>query len=228
MSAAMRGIALATSMLAWNAFAASPTPTARCEGPLSERLVTAAAAAPDAVQDDGTRYGMRRWRKPTEGRYLWLRFPGLLSCAYTVSAIFREACHPIGEVASVKGVDAALSKWRRVPGAKDLEPGDVVFWKPVRGTILGFKCPGHWHVGIFLGGDSTIDNDWWSGMPKKGKLERSCTTFAYGRRPPPRAMAPSTASRDRTSPPVRSARASGSRVVRPPDRSRDDGGDAAL
>jgi hypothetical protein len=32
---------------------------------------------------------------------------------------------------------------------------------------------------------STIDNDWWSGMPKKGSLERSCTAFAYGRRPPP-------------------------------------------
>ena len=181
----MRGLAFAILLLASVAFAGSPAPAARCQGPLSERLVTAATAAPDAAQDDGTLYGVKRWRKPTERSYLWLKFPGLLSCAYTVSAIFRQACHPIGEIASVKGIDAALSKWKKISNVRDMKPGDVVFWKPVRGTILGFKCPGHWHVGIFLGGDSTIDNDWWSGMPKKGTLERSCTAFAYGRRPPP-------------------------------------------
>jgi cell wall-associated NlpC family hydrolase len=92
---------------------------------------------------------------------------------------------PIGEVASVKGIDAALVNWRKIRDARQLSPGDVVFWKPVPGQVLGFKCPGRWHVGISLGGDSTIDNDWWSGKPKKGSLERACTTFAYARRPPP-------------------------------------------
>jgi len=166
------------------AYAGSGTPPTHCEGPLSQRLLKAAVAAPDAAQDDGTLYGMQRWRKPTGRSYVGLKFPGLLSCAYTVSAIFREACHPIGDIGSVKGIDAALVKWQKIRDARELGPGDVVFWKPVRGTILGFKCPGHWHVGISLGGDSTIDNDWWSGKPKKGSLERACTTFAYARRPP--------------------------------------------
>ncbi len=161
-----------------------PLPT-HCDGPLSERLLKAAVAAPEAAEDDGTLYGMQRWRKPTGRSYVGLKFPGLLSCAYTVSAIFREACHPIGEVASVKGIDAALVNWRKIRDARQLSPGDVVFWKPVPGQVLGFKCPGRWHVGISLGGDSTIDNDWWSGKPKKGSLERACTTFAYARRPPP-------------------------------------------
>lgn len=181
----MRGLALATLLLAAVAHAAPPTPAIRCSGSLSNRLASAAMAAPDAAKDDGTLYGVKRWRKPTGGSYLWLKFPGLLSCAYTVSAIFREACSPIGEIASVKGIDAALSRWKKVSDPRSLSPGDVVFWKPVRGTILGFKCPGHWHVGISLGGDSTIDNDWWSGKPKRGELDRSCTTFAYARRPPP-------------------------------------------
>lgn len=155
---------------------------AHCDGPLSQRLYNAAIAAPDSAKDDGTLYGMQRWRKPTARSYVGLKFPGLLSCAYTVSAIFKEACYPIGEISSVKGIDAALAKWQKVADARKLKPGDVVFWKPVPGTILGFKCPGHWHVGISLGGDSTIDNDWWSGKPKKGDIERACTTFAYARR----------------------------------------------
>ena len=166
------------------AYAGSVAPPTHCDGPLSQRLVKAAMDAPTAAQDDGTLYGMQRWRKPTGRSYLGLKFPGLLSCAYTVSAIFREACHPIGEIASVNGVDAALVKWQKVRDARKLNPGDVVFWKPVPGNILGLKCPGRWHVGISLGGDSTVDNDWWSGKPKKGSLERACTTFAFARRPP--------------------------------------------
>jgi hypothetical protein len=116
----MRKVAFATLLLASVTYAA----------------VKAAIAAPEAAQEDGTLYGMKRWRKPTGRSYLWLKFPGLLSCAYTVSAIFREACHPIGDIASVKGIDAALAKWRRVPNARDLKAGDVVFWKPVRGRSL--------------------------------------------------------------------------------------------
>ena len=162
----------------------SGAPTSCCDGPLSQRLLQAAVAAPEAARDDGTLYGMQRWRKPTGRSYLWLKFPGVLSCAYTVSAIFQGACHPIGEIASVKGIDAALVDWPKIRDARQLNPGDVVFWKPVRGKILGFDCPGHWHVGISLGGDATIDNDWWSGKPKKGSLERPCSTFAYARRPP--------------------------------------------
>lgn len=178
----MRSLVIVIAMVSSVAYA---VPQNRCHGSLSERLVSAAVAAPAAAREDGSLYGVKRWRGPTGRSYLWLKFPGLLSCAYTVSAILREACHPVGEVASVKGIDAALATWRKVDKAASLQPGDVVFWKPVRGTILGFKCPGHWHVGISLGGDSTIDNDWWSGMPKKGSLARSCTAFAYGRRPPP-------------------------------------------
>jgi hypothetical protein len=156
----------------------------RGELPLARRLVEAAEAAPDAARDDGTLYGVQRWRAPTGRGYLGLKFPGLLSCAYTVSAIFRGACHPIGELASVKGVDAALAGWRKVTKRGDLKPGDVVFWKPTGGTYLGFTCPGHGHVGFFIGGDATIDNDWLSGKPKRGTLDRACTVFAYARRPP--------------------------------------------
>jgi hypothetical protein len=156
----------------------------QCNRPLAQRLYEAAAAAPEAARDDGTLYGMQRWRAPTGRSYLGLKFPGLLSCAYTVSAIFQAACHPIGERASVKSVDAALAAWRKIMSARELKPGDVVFWKPTRGSILGFKCPGHWHVGISLGGSTTVDNDWWSGKPERAKLERSCTAFAYARRPP--------------------------------------------
>jgi len=181
----MSRVVVGALLLSSVAYGGSAAPTARCHGPLNDRLVAAAIAAPDAALDDGTLYGVKRWRKPTERSYFWMKFPGLLSCAYTVSAIFREACHPIGDIGSVKEIDAALSKWQKVPNVSDLKPGDVVFWKPVRGTILGIKCPGHWHVGISVGGNSTIDNDWWSGMPKKGTLDRSCKVFAYGRRPPP-------------------------------------------
>ncbi len=156
----------------------------QCDRPLAQRLFEAASAAPEAARDDGTLYGMQRWHGATSRSYLGLKFPGLLSCAYTVSAIFRAACHPIGERASVKGVDVALARWTKITKARDLKRGDVVFWKPTQGTILGFKCPGHWHVGISLGGDETIDNDWWSGKPTRGSLARSCTTFAYARRPP--------------------------------------------
>jgi hypothetical protein len=156
----------------------------RCSGPLPQRLLKSAIEAPVAAQSDGRLYGLERWRKPTSKSYLGLHFPGLLSCAYTVSAIFRGACHPIGDIASVQGIDKALRDWPRIDRAKALRPGDVVFWRPTGGTVLGFKCPGHWHVGISLGGEGTIDNDWWSGMPKQGKLERSCTIFAYGRRAP--------------------------------------------
>jgi hypothetical protein len=162
---------------------AGQAPT-HCDRPLARRLFEAAVAAPEAAQADGTLYGMQRWRQPTGRSYLGLKFPGLLSCAYTVSAIFRAACHPIGERASVKSVDVALAKWKKVTSARDLKPGDVVFWKPTRGSILGFKCPGHWHVGFSVGGDSTIDNDWWSGKPTRGSLQRACTSFAYARRPP--------------------------------------------
>jgi hypothetical protein len=128
---------------------------------------------------------MQRWRPATERRYLGFRFPGVLSCAYTVSAIFRAACHPIGERASVKSIDQALASWPKVRDARNLKPGDVVFWKPKRGSLLGFACPGRWHVGISLGEDATVDNDWISGKPEKGTLDRTCGTFAYGRRPPP-------------------------------------------
>jgi hypothetical protein len=180
------GLAMAICLLpAFPAAGAEPDgrPT-KCELPLVRRLLEAAEAAPDAVRDDGSLYGVRRWRSPTGRSYFGLRFPGLLSCAYTVSAIFRGACHPIGELASVKAVDAALAGWRKVTKRSELKPGDVVFWKPTGGTILGFKCPGHWHVGFSVGGDVTIDNDWWSGKPKRGNLDRACTVFAYGRRPP--------------------------------------------
>jgi cell wall-associated NlpC family hydrolase len=76
----------------------------------------------------------------------------------------------------VKGIDAAIVKWPKIRDERELSPGDVVFWKPVPGRVLGFKCPGHWHVGISLGGDSTIDNDWWTCKPMKGSLEKACTT----------------------------------------------------
>ncbi len=159
-------------------------PPTRCELPLAQRLYESAMAAPDAAGRDGTLYGVQRWRGTTGKRELGLRFPGLLSCAYTVSAIFRGACQPIGELASVSAVEARLAKWRKVGNAAELQRGDVVFWRPVPGHVLGFKCPGHWHVGIALGGDLTMDNDWWTGQPRVGRLARPCTAFDHARRPP--------------------------------------------
>lgn len=177
------GLPIFLLLLGSGAHADSWTPPTRCDRPLSQRLYESAVAAPSADKN-GTLYGIERWRGTTGSSQLGLKFPGLLSCAYTVSAIFRGACHPIGELASVKSVDAALTKWRKITNVRDLRPGDVVFWKPVPGTVLGFKCPGHWHVGISLGGEFTMDNDWWSGKPRMASLTRSCTAFSYARRPP--------------------------------------------
>jgi hypothetical protein len=159
-------------------------PGVRCEMPLRERLYQAAIAAPNQARDDGTLYGMQRWYPATQRRYLGVDFPGVLSCAYTVSAIFGGACHPLGKLPSVKKVDAALARWKRVESVRDLRRGDVIFWKPKKGRVWGIQCPGRWHVGISVGGDATVDNDWWSGMPKKGTIDRACGAFAYARRPP--------------------------------------------
>jgi hypothetical protein len=141
-------------------------------------------AAPGAAGKDGMLYGVQRWRGTTGSSQLGLKFPGLLSCAYTVSAIFRGACHPIGELASVTSIEAALATWQKITDIRELKRGDVVFWKPVHGKVLGFRCPGHWHVGISLGGELTMDNDWWTGYPKAATLKRSCTVFDHARRPP--------------------------------------------
>jgi hypothetical protein len=185
MRAFLRSIAVgaAALLVTVNGAAADTGPT-RCDRPLARRLYEAALAAPQAARDDGSLYGMPRWSKATGQSYLGLRFPGLLSCAYTVSAILHAACYPIGRIATVKGVDAKLSGWPRVTDPHAVRSGDVVFWRPTGGRILGWRCPGHWHVGISVGGDATVDNDWWSGKPKRNTLERSCTTFAYARRPP--------------------------------------------
>lgn len=166
------------------AYADSWAPPTQCDLPLPQRLYEAAIAAPSAAQSDGKLYGVQRWRGTTDSSYVGLKFPGLLSCAYTVSAIFKGACRPIGELASVAQVDAALATWPKIANMRELKRGDVVFWKPVPGKIMGFKCPGHWHVGISLGGELTMDNDWWSGQPKMSTLKRDCTVFAYARRPP--------------------------------------------
>lgn len=160
---------------------AAPT---RCDQPLPQRLYESAMAAPGAAGSDGKLYGMQRWRKATGNSYYGLRFPGLLSCAYTVSAIFQGACQPIGELASVAQVEARLAKWQKISGARELKRGDVVFWRPAPGKIFGFNCPGHWHVGISLGGELTMDNDWATGYPQVGRLTRACTLFDHARRPP--------------------------------------------
>ena len=166
--------------------AADPdAPPVPCDHPLAQRLAAAALAAPTAAHDDGTLYGVQRWQAPTGRSLLGVHFPGLLSCAYTVSAIFQGACHPIGRLATVRSVDAALADWRKVTQRDALKPGDVVFWQPSGGSLLGLRCPNdHWHVGILIGAESTIDNDWWSGLPAAGHIERPCMRFAYARRPP--------------------------------------------
>ncbi len=155
----------------------------QCGQPLALRLTQAALASPAAVQRDGSLYGVQRWNSSTGASYLGLQFPGLLSCAYTVSAIFRTACHPIGNLASVSAVDAALSRWPMVMKIEDLRPGDVVFWRPRHTGIV--RCPNtHWHVGIAVGDGRTVDNDWWSGKPEEHSVSRLCSTFAYARRAP--------------------------------------------
>jgi hypothetical protein len=167
------------------AFASAANQADPQELTLARRLYDAALTAPAAAKRDGSLYGMQRWHPATKKSYIGLSFPGLLSCAYTVSAIFKEAGHPIGQVATVQGIDAALSHWPKIIDSQRLMPGDVVFWKPRQGKIFGLSCPvGHWHVGISLGGDSTVDNDWWSGLPTQNSLERACATFAYARRAP--------------------------------------------
>ena len=115
------------------AVAAPEEPSDHCDGPLTQRLLEAAVKAPSAAGNDGTLYGMQRWHPPTSRSILGMKFPGLLSCAYTVSAILRKACHPIGEIAAVKEVDMALKNWAKVTRPEYLKPGDVVFWKPFFG-----------------------------------------------------------------------------------------------
>lgn len=186
-SAVMRLCAAALAAQAWvsgSAHAMNNEMSSRqCEPPLAQRLTRAALASPDAVLRDGSLYGVQRWTVATRASYLGLEFPGLLSCAYTVSAIFRAACHPIGNLASVSAVDATLSRWPKVTKIEDLQPGDVVFWRPRRTGM--FRCPNtHWHVGIAVGNGRTVDNDWWSGMPEKHSVSRLCLTFAYARRVP--------------------------------------------
>jgi hypothetical protein len=159
--------------------------SARAEAALSQQLYAAALAAPQSAKADGTLFGVQRWRPSTSVTYFGLQFPGLLSCAYTVSAIFVGAGHPIGEIASVKGIDRALASWPKVMDAGALRRGDIVFWKPRERRLLGVRCPSaHWHVGVSAGGDDVIDNDWWSGTPKMSKLGRLCVDFAYARRAP--------------------------------------------
>ena len=157
---------------------------AQCAGRLSQRLYASAVAAPGAALDDGTLYGMQRWRSGTGYTFWGIHFPGLLSCAYTVSAILRAACHPIGELSAVSQIASKLATWHKITDRRDIERGDIIFWKPVQGKIWGFSCPGHWHVGISLGGDATVDNDWWSGKPRVSTLSRTCTQFTYALRPP--------------------------------------------
>lgn len=163
--------------------ASSQIAPGQCGQPLAQRLTQAALASPAAVQPDGSLYGVQRWTPATRASYLGLQFPGLLSCAYTVSAIFRAACHPIGNLASVSAVDAALSRWPKIAKIDELKPGDVVFWRPRRmGLVRCFNT--HWHVGIAISDGSTIDNDWWSGKPEEHAVNRFCSTFAYARRAP--------------------------------------------
>lgn len=150
---------------------------------LAARVAAAAEGAPAAAKEDGMLYGMQRWHAATQQTLVGLKFPGLLSCAYTVSAILREAGHAIGQQASVAGVDTALSAWPKVTDPQALLPGDVVFWKPRPGSFFGIRCPStHWHVGIFVGSGDTVDNDWLSGLPARHSLSRACLVFAYGRR----------------------------------------------
>ncbi|MPV71375.1 hypothetical protein [Burkholderia sp. BE17] len=94
----------------------------QCGQPLAQRLTQAAIASLGAVQQDGSLYGMQRWTVATRASYVGLQFPGLLSCAYTVSAIFRAACHPIGNLASVSAIDTALSRWPKIVKIEDLKP----------------------------------------------------------------------------------------------------------
>jgi len=181
----MRIILLFMLFSATGAYGEPWQPPTRCDLPLPQRLYESAMAAPAASKGDGMLYGMQRWRKTTARSQYGFDFPGLLSCAYTISAIFKGACHPIGELAAVRQVEANLARWQKITDMRALKRGDVVFWRPVPGgKVLGFKCPGHWHVGIALGGELTMDNDWWTGKPRVGQLKRSCTVFDHARRPP--------------------------------------------
>ncbi|CAE6858293.1 hypothetical protein R75461_07842 [Paraburkholderia nemoris] len=157
--------------------------------PLSQRLADAALEAPAAAQPDGSLYGVPRWNAATGRTYLGMKFPGVLSCAYTVSAILRKAGHPVGALASVRQVDSVLSRWPKISDPDALQPGDVVFWKPRRVPVLGSMCGTvHWHVGISTGGTRTVDNDWWSGQPQPNTVSRVCSVFAYARRPAEQAL----------------------------------------
>lgn len=168
-----------------NARAASPAgavTAAKCL-PSAQSITWAALAAPDHTLPDGSLYGMQRWTSATRASYFGMKFPGLLSCAYTVSAILHAACYPIGHLAAVSQVASALSQWTKISDIDDLRPGDVVFWRPRQGW---WHCPSdaHWHVGIAIGNGRTMDNDWWSGKPEAHSVHRLCVEFAYARRAP--------------------------------------------
>lgn len=162
-----------------------PQPVTQCEQPLARRLVDAAVAAPSSAQQDGSLYGVQRWNAWTRGEYFFISFPGMLSCAYTVSAIFQGACHPIGKLASVSAVGTALSGWEKVTDPRDVKPGDVVFWRPRKTGIAKLLCRStHWHVGVAVADGKVVDNDWRTGKPAERSLTRLCVTFAHARRPP--------------------------------------------
>ncbi|MBB5409233.1 cell wall-associated NlpC family hydrolase [Paraburkholderia sp. HC6.4b] len=158
--------------------------SAYCEPSLRASLVAAAQSAPGAVREDGSLYGMQRWNAWTKRSYFGVGFPGLLSCAYTVSAIFQGACHPIGRIASVSAVDAALSRWRKIDAQDMVQAGDIVFWRPRQLPVVHRLCGAHWHVGIATGNGRTVDNDWFSGKPENHGMSRLCVAFDHARRPP--------------------------------------------
>jgi hypothetical protein len=156
-----------------------------CEGNLADRLYNAAYYAPSRAKSDGTLYGMQRWYPETSRTYAGMTFKGFLSCAYTVSAIFRGACSSsVGTQASVAGVKSRLSGWKKITDPDALEKGDVIFWEPTPDqSVLGVSCGSNWHVGISLGGRRNVNNDWWSGYPKAESNSRSCGKFSFARRP---------------------------------------------
>ena len=149
----------------------------------AERLVAVADEAPRAARavagnvelfghgmwTDGT-----AWTEPRTG----LNFPGYLSCARVVSAIFLEAARRGGRRwlsgidSRVSGVERTLAGagWRSVPPSQ-ARPGDVAIWKQRSG-------PGN-HIGIVVGRRlaaagrmATIDNLSLTGRPAVRPLHR--------------------------------------------------------
>ena len=116
------------------------------------------------IDDELTRYG--RW-----------------SCATVVSTTLKAAGVRIGFKYSVRKVERALGRWRKIRDVNSVRAGDVIVWNK-RGHDTVCSGGGDCHVGISLGGQRTFENHVLWGRPGFSRLRKSRWEFKVALRPP--------------------------------------------